>query len=79
MEVQSFPLQQLHEVVFPVLIILKALDVVFQIIRQTTDDEEVQHNAECVSRHLDIDVVPEEPVTIKEDGDDEHAECFKKI
>jgi hypothetical protein len=66
-------------VVFPVLIILKSLYIVLPIIRKTPYDQEMYHYAKGVTGDLYINIVPEQPVTVEKDGDDQHTKGLIEI
>jgi hypothetical protein len=77
-EVQPFPFQQLDEVSFPILEVCKPFNIVFEVIRQRTDNQEIQRNTENMTSNLDIDIVLEKPVAIKEDARHQDTVGFKQ-
>src|SRR4051812_25347372 len=79
MEMQSFPLQKLHEVVFPVLKIDITFHVIFQIPGQGSYNHKIGRYSNSMSRDLNINVVFKKKVAIKKDGNDQYAQCLKKV
>jgi hypothetical protein len=57
----------------PVFIIDETLHIILQIIGKRTYDEKIHHDPKDMAGYLYINIIPEQPVTIKENGNDQDA------